>query len=89
MREVQRRLVADHRGEREVLVAGEVQQQPGDARAAAVGLFVPSLGGHQVDDRAEEPATQVGVGIEQPGLEVHRPEPYCAPPPSGRRTMHD
>ena len=71
-------------------MAGKVEEVMMDRLGwAAVGLFVPSLGGHQVDDRAEQPATQVGVGIEQPGLEVHRPEPYCAPPPSGRRTVPD
>ena len=55
MRDEQRRLVADDGRQRQVLVAGHVQQQPGQARPAAVGLFVPPLDRHVIDDRAEQP----------------------------------
>ena len=71
MLEEDRLVIADDHVDRQVLVAGDVQQQAGERGAATVGLLVPALGAHQAHHGVEQLAAHRGKVADHPLVQVH------------------
>ena len=91
MGEEQRGPALDGRGQRKVVVTGDVEEQPGDARPAAVGLLAPARFRDLTNHSTPETHREVRMRTDKEAGQVHGSEPTVsamAPgpgPPRSRR----